>query len=267
MKNKLLFYLGAMMVLMVFSTRATPKDCYESSIVSPSPFMGNNGEIFKLADGSLWEVKYEYEYMYEYYPSVIICPNLGKLIIGGKSLNVELVAVASGSKRKSSRQTEKWEIFEETNLVGSISGMVQQGRIFKTTSGSIYEVTGMTLQLVLELQPEVTVLRNGDIYKLIVDGFDEPLICICLNCSSAKRNTAPNNESKSQDHSIIESTIISDFDGLDFGNIYKLANGQLWKQTEVLNWVKPSVIIWNDGGIFKMKVDHIDHAVTVSRIK
>ncbi len=48
--------------------------CFESSILSPSPFMGNDGEIFKLADGSLWEVKYEYEYLYEYYPDVIICP-------------------------------------------------------------------------------------------------------------------------------------------------------------------------------------------------
>ena len=271
MKSKLLFYLGAMMVLMVFSTRATPKDCYESSILSPVPFMGNNGEIFKLADGSLWEVKYEYEYMYEYYPSVIICPNQGRLIIGDKSLNVELVAAAPGSKKESSRQTEEWEIFEETNLVGSISGMVQQGRIFKTTSGNIYEVTGLTLQLVLELQPKVTVLRNGDIYKLIVEGFDEPLICKCLKCSSAKNNTAPSRKSKNQDHSIIESRIISNFNGLNFRNIYKLANGQIWEQTDFRMRVSvrfnPSVMIWNNGRIFKMKVEQIDHAVTVIRIK
>ena len=65
--------------------------CYESSIMKPSPFMGNDGEIFKLDDGSLWEVKYEYEYMYEYYPDVIICPSKGKLVIDGKSLNVEYV--------------------------------------------------------------------------------------------------------------------------------------------------------------------------------
>jgi len=233
--------------------------------------MGNNGEIFKLADGSLWEVKYEYEYLYEYYPSVVICPSRGRLIVGEKSLNVELVAAAPGYKKAGSRQTEEWEIFEETYLEGSISGTVQLGRIFKTTSGNIYEVTGLTLQIVLELQPEVIVLRNGDIYKLIVEGFDEPLLCKCLNCSSAKGNTTPNNESKTQDHSIIESTIISDFDGLDFGNIYKLANGQIWEQTEawiwVWVWVNPSVMIWNDGGIFKMKVDQIDHAVTISRIK
>lgn len=140
--------------------------------------MGNNEEIFKLADGSLWEVKYEYEYLYEYYPSVIICPNRGKLIVGEKSLNVQLL---SGKHKGRSAQAGKWENFEETNLQGSISGTVQQGRIFKTTSGNVYEVTGLTLQLVLEIQPEVMVLRNGETYKLIVRGFDEALICRKLN--------------------------------------------------------------------------------------
>jgi hypothetical protein len=177
MTSRHLFHLGTLILSFVFSTSATAQDCYESSIVSPSPFMGNNGEIFKLADGSFWEVKYEYEYLYEYYPSVVICPSRGRLIIGKKSLNVQLVAAGPGSTKGRSRQAKEWEIFEETNLEGSISGTVQQGRIFKTTSGSIYEVTGLTLQLVLELQPKVTVLRKGEIYKLIVEGFDEPLIC------------------------------------------------------------------------------------------
>ena len=176
MTSRRFFPLGALILFFVFSSSALAQDCYESSIVSPSPFMGNNEEIFKLADGSLWEVKYEYEYLYEYYPSVIICPSRGRLIIGVKSLNVQLVAPGSGTRKGGSRQGG-WEIFEETNLEGSISGTVQQGRIFKTTSGSIYEVTGLTLQLVLELQPAVTVLRNGETYKLIVEGFDEPLIC------------------------------------------------------------------------------------------
>lgn len=170
--------------LLVISTAASGQDCYESSILSPSPFMGNNEEIFKLADGSLWEVKYEYEYLYEYYPSVVICPSRGRLIIGGKSLNVELVSAAKrrdGSAKGKSGQAGEWEIFEETNLQGSISGTIQQGHIFRTTSGNVYEVTGITLQLVLELQPEVMVLRNGNTYKLIVEGFDEPLICRKLN--------------------------------------------------------------------------------------
>jgi hypothetical protein len=150
--------------------------------------MGNNDEIFKLADGSVWQVKYEYEYMYDYYPSVIICPGLGKLIVGKKTLNImhisggKQASVPQKSHAQSPQiQTGTWEIYEETSLQGSISGTVKQGSIFKTTSGNIYEVTGITLQLVLELQPNVIVLRNGDVYKLVVRGFDEPLICRKLN--------------------------------------------------------------------------------------
>ncbi|WP_176716409.1 hypothetical protein [Aeromonas sp. EERV15] len=70
LKNSILF------IFMLFSYEALPK-CIESSIVSPSPFMGNNDEIFKLSDGSLWIVKNEYEYLYEYYPSITICPDEG----------------------------------------------------------------------------------------------------------------------------------------------------------------------------------------------
>ena len=106
------------------------------------------------------------------------------MIIEKKSLNVQLVSgpkKGANSSKGRATQAGTWEIFEETNLQGSISGTVQQGQIFKTTSGNVYEVTGLALQLVLELQPEVMVLRSGETYKLIVKGFDEPLICRKLN--------------------------------------------------------------------------------------
>ncbi len=157
MTSRCFLRFGSLLLFLVCSTRALAQDCYDSSIVSPSPFMGNNEEIFKLADGSVWEVKYEYEYLYEYYPSVVICPDVEKLIVGGKSLNVQLVVEASTNKKG-----EGWEVFEETNLQGNISGMVQQGRIFKTTSGSVYEVVGITLQLVLELEP-ARLRRSGPV--------------------------------------------------------------------------------------------------------
>lgn len=182
--KRILICLATLTLALTIAGRAGAQSCYESSILSPSPFMGNNGEIFQLADGSIWEVKYEYEYLYEYSPLVIICPSRGKLILGKKSLNVQQVSSAprqGASPRGSGSKAGNWVLFEETNLQGSISGTVQQGRIFKTTSGNVYEVVGLTLQLVLELQPEVMVLRSGDTYKLIVKGFDEPLICRKLN--------------------------------------------------------------------------------------
>ena len=67
------------------------EDCYESSIISPYPFMGNDGEVFKLADGTIWKVSQERTnlFMYEYYPKVLICPSNGQLMVGGKTLFVE----------------------------------------------------------------------------------------------------------------------------------------------------------------------------------
>lgn len=73
------------------SNLSVAQDCYESSISSPTPFMGNNDEIFRLTDGSLWQVKHEYSYLYEYYPNVLICPSLGKVMVGSRSLNVQQV--------------------------------------------------------------------------------------------------------------------------------------------------------------------------------
>jgi hypothetical protein len=67
---------------------AQAEPCREGSILEPAPFMGNNDEIFRLDDGSLWKVQFEYEYLYEYYPRVAICPDQGKLIIKGKVLTV-----------------------------------------------------------------------------------------------------------------------------------------------------------------------------------
>jgi hypothetical protein len=73
--------------------------CYRTSITAPTPFMGNNDEIFKTADGVLWQVKYEYSYLYEYYPQVDICNN-NKLIIKGKFLNI--VRMGGATPRDSS---------------------------------------------------------------------------------------------------------------------------------------------------------------------
>ena len=83
-----------LLTLILFFTMVvtiSAQDCYQSSIVSPYPFMGNDGEIFKLADGSKWKVKQHriYLFMYEYYPKVLICPSEGQLLVDGEILFVE----------------------------------------------------------------------------------------------------------------------------------------------------------------------------------
>lgn len=57
--------------------------CHESSIKEPQPFLGNGGEIIILSDGTIWkEISYQYLYLYEYYPDVVVCPLMGKLFLG-----------------------------------------------------------------------------------------------------------------------------------------------------------------------------------------
>ena len=66
-------------------------ECYESSVIGTNAFMGNNGEIFKLEDGKLWEIKFGNENLYQYSPEVIICPSQEKLVVNGKSFSVKYV--------------------------------------------------------------------------------------------------------------------------------------------------------------------------------
>ncbi|TCK32464.1 hypothetical protein B0G84_8267 [Paraburkholderia sp. BL8N3] len=172
------------MVVAFLPLTAHADACYQTSLVSPSPFLGNNDEIFKLGDGSVWEVKYEYSYLYAYHPQVTICPGRGKLIIGKKSLNVQRLAEGqyeSTATPRAGRDNGKWIVFEETAVRGLISGVVQQGSIFRTVSGSIYEVVAPTAQAVALVQPPVIVLKSGATFKLEIEGFSEALICRKLN--------------------------------------------------------------------------------------
>lgn len=63
--------------------------CSSSMIAGSEPFLGNQGEIVKLLDGSIWQVNnYDYLYLYAYSAEVTICPAKGFLVIGKKKINV-----------------------------------------------------------------------------------------------------------------------------------------------------------------------------------
>ncbi len=160
-----------------------------------------------------------------------------------------------------------WEYYEETNISGTVSGSVKHGHIFKTLSGNIYEITDYVYLYEYEYSPSVIVLKSGDIYKLIIDGFDETLLCRKLNSNGVDKEV----ESKKETPKAFEAFILNDFDGYEQGNIYVLSNGQIWEQTEpyiwIWIWVMPKVLIYETNGIYKMKFDQIDHSVTVKRIK
>jgi len=165
-------------ILILVTSFATAQECYESSILSPSPFMGNNGEIFKLDDGTLWEVKYEYEYLYEYYPSVVICPSKGKLLINGKSLNVEQLWVSKLIPKSESRQASPKGVIE-TQIDGDFEGWEGE-TIVKLMNGQIWQQSEYYYHYHYAFMPKVIIYRSGGGYKMKIDGIEKSVGVIQL---------------------------------------------------------------------------------------
>jgi hypothetical protein len=149
---------------------APQASCHESSIMSPTPFMGNNGEIFKLADGSYWEVKYEYEYMYEYYPRVVICPARGTLVIGRKTLNVQQVSSAGPPAGVPPVRATTPNVIE-SRIDGEFSGWEGE-TIFSLQNGQIWQQSSYAYKYKYAYSPKILIFKSGSGYKMRVEGVD-----------------------------------------------------------------------------------------------
>jgi len=230
-----------------------------------------------------------------------------------------------------------WQVCEETNVKGTISGTIKKGSLIKMQSGSIYEVTGVTIQLVLQLAPDALVLKDGLQFRITIDGFEEPLDCKqlvpplrrqsnglttgvsnAISASSVVKEIslesfiAPEQQRmvgiqkltkdereelrrrlagaylQGMEHgrkmatvlppklaatgvSTVESHIEGEFEGWEGETVVKLDNGQIWEQTEYHYHYhyayRPKVLIYLSGAVYKMKVDGIEKAVGVTRIK
>lgn len=71
--------------------------------------------------------------------------------------------------------------------------------------------------------------------------------------------------------SVIETKIDGDFEGWEGETIVKLMNGQIWQQTEYHYHYHyafmPKVLLFKSGTGYKMKVDGVEKAVGVKRLK
>jgi hypothetical protein len=72
-------------------TSQKKQGCFETGISKPAPFQGNRGELFRLNDGSVWEVSSGANYLYKYYPQVLICPGRSQLIVDKKVIDIRRV--------------------------------------------------------------------------------------------------------------------------------------------------------------------------------
>ena len=70
---------------------------------------------------------------------------------------------------------------------------------------------------------------------------------------------------------VIESNINDTFEGFEYDNVYKLYNSQIWVQTEHRYHYHysymPKVIIFESDGRYYMKVEGVDGAVAVERLR
>ena len=117
------------------------------------------------------------------------------------------------------------------------------------------------------MQPDVIVLRNGDVYKLIVKGFDEPVLCSKLNDTSPSIPRAKAKGDGAAGSTTVESRVDEEFNGWTGETIVKLRNGQIWQQSQFYYYYRyayaPNVIVYPIDGVMKMKVEGVAEAVPV----
>lgn len=106
-------------LLAAASTGAHAQACFKTSVMNPSPLMGNHGEIFKTLDGALFEVFGSYEYLYAYYPDVTICPGRGKMFVAGKTVLIRSLRASTPENKRSQVPEKKQEQKQPAEASGS----------------------------------------------------------------------------------------------------------------------------------------------------
>lgn len=142
--------------------------CYDSSIQTPTPFMGNHDEVFKLTDESLWKVNSAYEYMYEYHPNITICPANNFMLINGKK--IDLIPLSTATTKK----TTKHSGYLESRISGDFNGFDGQ-TIFKLTNGQIWQQSEYWYHYHYAYSPAVLIYSDNGQYKIKVDGIDKSI--------------------------------------------------------------------------------------------
>jgi hypothetical protein len=140
--------------------------CSSSSIAFPVPFLGNNDEVFQLANGDLWQVKFEYNYLYAYYPSVEICPQSNTLVINDKNLNVQKLA-------------SKSDLLVESFVSGIWQGW-KGDTIVTLINGQQWKQSGFEFSVNIEALAKALVYESFGTYKMVVEG-EKPVTVVPHN--------------------------------------------------------------------------------------
>ncbi|MBY0491030.1 MAG: hypothetical protein K2R93_14400 [Gemmatimonadaceae bacterium] len=156
----------------------TSDACIEGTIRTPAPFLGNNDEIFRLDDGSLWQVQFEYEYLYAYYPSVVVCPKQGFMIVEKKKLQVRPLQSSPSTSTVAPQPSEAPSATAaviESRIDGDFEGWDGE-TVFRLQNGQIWQQVGAGITVHYKYSPKVLIYKSGARYKLRVDGVDREIV-------------------------------------------------------------------------------------------
>jgi len=138
--------------------------------MSPQPFLGVHDEVFRLLDGSLWQVQFEYRYLYAYLPSVVICPATGRLIVEGASLNVR--PLSPGPRAATPEPMAAGGGVIESRIEGDFEGW-DGDTVFRLQNGQIWQQAGYAYRYHYAYAPRVTIIPVGGGHEMIVDGVSQ----------------------------------------------------------------------------------------------
>jgi len=138
--------------------------------MSPQPFLGVHDEVFRLLDGSLWQVQFEYRYLYAYYPNVVICPATGRLIIEGASLNVRSLSHRPSAATAAPMVGGGGVI--ESRIEGDFEGW-DGDTVFRLQNGQIWQQASYAYRYHYAYAPRVTIIPVGGGHELVVDGVSQ----------------------------------------------------------------------------------------------
>ncbi len=147
---------------------------------------------------------------------------------------------------------QDWTLAAQTKVSGTVGGTISKGYFFKTMDGSFYEITEKTKQKVREKNPDATIYKNGDNYKVIIAGFKDTVLCRKVS-------------------DVIESNIDGDFTGWSGDTVFRLADGHVWQQdsysTLMQNSYRPAVYIYESNKAMKMKVEDVAEVISVKKLR
>jgi len=197
-------------------------DFYKSQILKPTPFLGIHGEVIQLSDGTVWEVQNSYEYLYSYYPSVIVSLNRGILIVDGKKIQVRPI---KASQQRPSQPTAQ-QNFKNNNSNNGYRSKIESDNddIIKLRNGAVLEVYNFFG--FIGYNKDSLLFKEGNSWKLWIEG-KKSYRCEIIKPPSTKPNVYL--EKKQIMKVSSDGSFLTDFKGIIYEvNSLNTIDTQLW---------------------------------------